>query len=102
MIKTFRFNNGAIDILYKRGDNATDKICPRRLWGKAFRVLTYLNEPGCIEKFRSIPGSHLEKMKKEKALIGFWAVRIDGQYRVLFKYDAQNDNVSDVFITDYH
>jgi plasmid maintenance system killer protein len=102
MIKTFRFNTGAIDILYDRGDDATNKICPRPLWGKAKRVLTYLNEPGCIEKFRSIPNAHLEKMTKEKALLGFWSVRIDRQYRVLFKYDKATDSVSEVFIADYH
>ncbi len=100
MIKSFRFNDGAIDILYERADKTTVKTCPKHLWRKAFRVLSYLNKPNCIAKFRSIPGSHLEKLKEE--LAGYWSVRIDGQFRVVFKYDKTTDHVFDVFITDYH
>jgi proteic killer suppression protein len=102
MIKTYRFNDGAIDILYDTTNNSTAKTCPKPLWGKAKRMLTYLNEPRCIEVLKKVPNAHLERLWKEKPLIGFWSVRIDRQFRVIFKYDSKTDNCYDVFIKDYH
>jgi proteic killer suppression protein len=44
------------------------------------------------------PGNHFEKLKGDKK--GWCSIRINGQWRVIFKW-AQG-NASEVTITDYH
>jgi len=44
------------------------------------------------------PSNRLEKLKR--SLAGFWSIRVNDQYRVVFKF--AHGEASDVRITDYH
>ena len=44
------------------------------------------------------PSNKLEKLKGD--LTGFWSIRVNDQYRVLFRF--ANGNAEQVRITDYH
>jgi toxin HigB-1 len=47
---------------------------------------------------RAPPSNRLEKLKGD--LAGFWSVRVNEQYRLIFKF--ANGNANDVRILDYH
>ena len=44
------------------------------------------------------PSSHLEKLKGD--LVGFWSIRVNDQYRVIFRF--ANANADEVRTVDYH
>ena len=50
------------------------------------------------DDLRVPPGNHFEKLKGDKK--GWCSIRINDQWRVIFKW--VNGNANDVTITDYH
>jgi len=57
-----------------------------------------LNVVVTVETLRSPPGNRLEKVNGD--LEGFWSLRINDQWRVVFKW--QDGDALDVDIIDYH
>jgi len=51
-----------------------------------------------IEDLLNPPGNRLEKLKGDRE--GYWSIRINDQYRVVFRWDGKD--ASDVEIVDYH
>lgn len=65
---------------------------------RAKRKLVAIHVAGRLEDLRIPPSNHLEKLRGD--LIGFHSIRINDQWRVVFRWiegDAQ-----DVRIVDYH
>ena len=73
-----------------------------RRWNSIARVaarrLQAIDFAGAIEDLQNPPGNRLEKLKGDRA--GQWSIRINGQYRVCFRWD-RND-AWDVEIVDDH
>jgi proteic killer suppression protein len=46
----------------------------------------------------NFPGSGLHSLKGE--LTGFWSVKVNGNYRIIFRFE--NENAFDVDYIDYH
>ena len=51
-----------------------------------------------IDQLRVPPSNRLESLSGD--LKGFWSIRINQQWRVIFRWN--DGNASDVRITDYH
>ncbi|MEO7621895.1 MAG: type II toxin-antitoxin system RelE/ParE family toxin [Gallionella sp.] len=64
----------------------------------ALRKLEQLDVALVIEDMRAPPGNRLEALKGDRA--GLWSVRINGQWRVCFRF--VDGNALDVEIADYH
>ena len=80
--------------MFERGDRR--RISPG-LIAKVERVLARLDvaaEPGDM----NLPGLGLHPLKGDRA--GHWAVRVSGNWRVVFRFDGRD--VRDVDLTDYH
>lgn len=71
---------------------------PRSLWSIAQRKLDMINSASELIDLKSPPGNHLEALKDD--LRGYHAIRINKQYRIIFKFTGGNS--SEVKITDYH
>ena len=73
-----------------------------RRWNSIARVaarrLQAIDFAGAIEDLQNPPGNRPEKLKGDRA--GQWSIRINGQYRVCFRWD-RND-AWDVEIVDDH
>ena len=65
--------------------------------GKIRLILTLLNSVKSVED-ANFPGSALHALRGEYA--GFWAVKVTGNYRIIFR--IENENVHDVDYLDYH
>ena len=96
MIKQFA-GKVTTDIYHGSNSKYARKI-PKELHPKARRLLDQLNASPTLEFLRIPPGNRLEKMSGD--LEGFWSVRINDQWRIVFKW-IDND-AYDVKITDYH
>jgi proteic killer suppression protein len=64
----------------------------------ALRKLDYLNNAIRLEDLKAPPANRLEKLKGD--LKDFYSIRINKQYRIIFKFI--NGNAYDVSIVDYH
>ena len=71
---------------------------PAELRSKARRQLDLLNGAAQLEDLRVPPGNRLEALSGD--LKGFHSVRINDQWRIIFRWQA--GNASDVQIVDYH
>ena len=97
MIQSFG-DRGTQDIYFGIASKAARAACPAPLWPLAQRKLSYLEAATRIEDLMAPPGNHLELLKGK--LAGFWSIRINDQYRIIFH--LQGGNAQDVRILDYH
>jgi proteic killer suppression protein len=91
------------------GDKATEDIfngissraslrLPRQSWARIRAKLDSVNESRSIRDLQNPPSNHLEKLKGD--LAGSWSIRVNEQYRVVFKF--AEGNCYEVRCTDYH
>jgi len=57
-----------------------------------------LNQARELRDLRVPPSNHLESLKGD--LKGYWSVRVNDQWRIIFKWS--DGNARDVEVTDYH
>lgn len=96
MIKSFG-NKIARDLYHGIQSHHSRKLS-LELQGKAQRLLDQIHAAPSLEFLRIPPSNHLEKLKGD--LKDFWSLRINSQWRIIFKWIDQN--VFDVEILDYH
>lgn len=89
-----RFRHKGLRRLYERGDG---RLLPSRRVNKIERILARLDvatEPADM----NLPGFRLHPLRGN--LSGFWAVSVSGNWRIIFRFEAEN--VRDVDLVDYH
>ena len=97
MIQGFR-DKGTRDIYFGIASKAARATLPQPLWRIAQRKLSYLEAAAKIEDLAAPPGNCLEVLKG--ALAGFWSIRINEQYRIIFQF--LGGNAHEVEVLDYH
>jgi proteic killer suppression protein len=94
------FDEGTQDIYNGiNSKKARQKLQPI-LWEKAQTKLDILNRAYRLDDLRIPPNNRLEKLKDN--LAGKYSIRINDQYRIIFRWDADQHGVSEVEIIDYH
>ncbi len=91
-------NKGTEDINYGTRSKEALKLLPTWLHHKAQIKLARLGAATSIQDLREIRGNRFEALKGDRK--GQYSIRINDQYRVCFKWKAEN--ASNVEITDYH
>jgi proteic killer suppression protein len=71
---------------------------PVELYTIARRKLLYLHDAAALADLVVPPGNRLERLRGERA--GYYSIRINDQWRVVFRWDA--GNALDVQVVDYH
>ena len=71
---------------------------PCELHDKARRLLDQINTAPTLDMLRIPPSNRLEKLKGDRA--GFWSLRINNQWRIVFRWQGQD--AMDVQVIDYH
>jgi len=70
------------------------------LWKKAQMKLDMLNRAHKLEDLKIPPNNKLEKLGRN--LAGKYSIRINDQYRIVFRWEGEERNASEVQIIDYH
>ncbi|MBI3211074.1 MAG: type II toxin-antitoxin system RelE/ParE family toxin [Simkania negevensis] len=70
------------------------------LWKVAHRKLDMLNRAKKIEDLRIPPSNKLEKLTGD--LVGKYSIRINDQWRIIFRWEPDSAGASEVKIVDYH
>ena len=89
-----RFRHKGLRRLYATGDR---RLVPAQRASKIERILARLDaaaEPADM----NLPGFRLHPLRGN--LAGFWAVSVSGNWRIIFRFEAEN--VRDVDLVDYH
>lgn len=84
------------DLHYAENTKKARRI-PKELWPVARRKLNRLHLATQIVDLMS-PGNNVERLKGK--LTGFYSIRINDQWRVVFKFEA--GAAYDVKVVDYH
>jgi len=74
------------------------KKIPQSIQGRAKIKLDMLYMATEVKDLISPPANKFEKLSGN--LVGYCSIRINEQYRIVFKFE--NNNIYDVYITDYH
>lgn len=93
MIKSF--SDKETEQFYVTGKS---KKIPATIHKVALRKLDYLNSSFVLDDLKIPPANRLEKLSGD--LDGFYSIRINKQYRLVFKFEE--NNAYEVYITDYH
>jgi toxin HigB-1 len=72
----------------------------RGIAGQAQRRLQLLNAAGSLDELRRVRGNRLEALRGD--LAGFYSIRINRQWRLVFRWEGRADGPEDVTIMDYH
>ncbi|WP_083901974.1 type II toxin-antitoxin system RelE/ParE family toxin [Leptospira vanthielii] len=74
------------------------KRIPPEIQKKALTKLILIDNAEKEEDLKSPPSNRLESLKGD--LSGFYSIRINDQWRIVFKFDQ--GNCKQVSVTDYH
>lgn len=96
MIASFG-NRLAEDLFHDRTSSEVRRF-PPELQRAARRKLLYLHDAAELKDLRVPPGNRLEAKKGK--LAGYFAIRINDQWRLLFRWEG--GNAVDVKVVDYH
>lgn len=96
MIQSF-IDRGSRDIYDGNNTKKARQTCPKELWRKAQKKLTFLNTANKLSDLRTPPGNRLEKLSGRKEQ---YSIRINDQYRICFYWSGEGP--CKVEITDYH
>lgn len=67
---------------------------PAELEGRVFRKLQMIDDATTDQDLRAPPSNHFEKLRG--SLQGFHSIRINRQWRLIFRWDARRGEASDV------
>ena len=91
------FRDEAIADLFHKRNTARARRFLNNIVKVALRKLDMLNAAYKLDDLRSPPANHLEALKGN--LAGFYSIRVNDQWRLIFRWDA---GVQDVSLVDYH
>ena len=92
------FGDATTADIYHGSDTKEARRIRRELWDRVQCKLDLLNACTSVEDLRIPPANRLEKLKGN--LAGFYSIRVNQQYRIVFKF--ANGNCEEVRCTDYH
>jgi proteic killer suppression protein len=92
------FGDSTTAEIYHGSDTKAARRIRRELWDRVQRKLDLLNACTSVEDLRIPPANRLEKLRGN--LAGFYSIRVNQQYRIVFKF--ANGNCEEVRCTDYH
>ncbi len=92
------FGSKATEDLYHGFDTREARKIPQTIWKVATRKLDMLHVAAEMKDLTSPPSNRLEALKG--ILKGKYSIRINDQYRIIFKFD--HGNAYEVTVVDYH
>lgn len=91
------FQDSATADLYHGRNTFRARRFPNTILKIALRKFDVLNAAHRLEDLRSPPANRLEALKGD--LAGFYSIRVNDQWRIVFRWDA---GAQDVALVDYH
>lgn len=75
------------------------KNIPPNLESRLFRKLQMLDDAMADQDLRAPPSNHFEKLRGN--LIGLHSIRVNKQWRLIFRWNGSRGEVSDLYLDDH-
>jgi len=95
MIKSFR--DGWLRAFFV--DDERSKLIPSDLEGRVFRKLQMIDDAVADQDLRVPPSNHFEKLRGN--LHGFYPIRVNRQWRLVFRWEGGKGEASDLYLDDH-
>jgi toxin HigB-1 len=80
-------------------EDIRSKKIPVNLEGRLFRKIQMIDDAATDQDLRVPPSNHLEKLRGN--LEGFHSIRINRQWRLVFRWDGSRGEATDVYLDDH-
>ncbi len=80
-------------------DDVHSKRIPADLETRLFRKLQILDDASCDADLRSPPSNRFEKLAGN--LAGYHSIRVNKQWRLIFRWDHDRGAASDLYLDDH-
>ena len=80
-------------------DDQHSRAIPADLEARLFRKLQMIDDATCDLNLRVPPSSHFEKLRGH--LEGFHSIRVNRQWRLVFRWDGGRGEASEVYLDDH-
>ncbi len=80
-------------------EDLRSKKIPSDLEGRLFRRIQMIDDATTDQDLRMPPSNHFEKLRGN--LRGFYSVRVNRQWRLIFRWDSGRGEVADVYLDDH-
>jgi proteic killer suppression protein len=80
-------------------EDIRSKKIPADLQGRVFRRLQMIDDATTDQDLRVPPGNHFEKLLSN--LEGFHSIRVNKQWRLVFRWDGSRGEATGVYLDDH-
>jgi proteic killer suppression protein len=80
-------------------DDTLSRNIPSDLESRLFRKLQMIDDAATDQDLRVPPSNHLEKLRGN--LEGFHSIRVNKQWRLVFRWDGDRGEASDIYLDDH-
>jgi proteic killer suppression protein len=80
-------------------EDARSRRIPSDLKSRHFRKLQMIDDATNDQDLRVPPSNHFEKLRG--ALAGFCSIRVNDQWRLVFRWDGSRGEAEDVYLDDH-
>lgn len=79
-------------------DDTRSRHIPPDLESRLFRKLQMIDDAATDQDLRVPPSNHFEKLRGN--LAAFHAIRVNNQWRLIFRWDGRSGEATDVYLDD--
>jgi toxin HigB-1 len=80
-------------------EDVGSKVVPPDLESRLFRKLQMIDDATTDQDLRVPPSNHFEKLRGP--LDGFHSIRVNKQWRLIFRWDGTKGEASDLYLDDH-
>lgn len=80
-------------------DDVRSRNIPPDLETRLFRKLQMIDDAVTDQDLRVPPSNHFEKLRGN--LAGFHSIRVNQQWRLIFRWDGERGEASDIYLDDH-
>jgi proteic killer suppression protein len=80
-------------------DDVRSRNIPPDLANRLFRELQMLDDAAIDQDLRVPPSNHFEKLRGK--LEGFHSIRVNDQWRIIFRWNGRRGEASEVYLDDH-
>ncbi|MDP1748903.1 MAG: type II toxin-antitoxin system RelE/ParE family toxin [Reyranella sp.] len=80
-------------------DDVRSRKVPSDLESRVFRKLQMIDDATTDQDLRVPPSNHFEKLRGN--LAGFHSIRVNRQWRLVFRWDSGKGEAADVYLDDH-
>lgn len=80
-------------------DDARSRQIPSEIEARLFRKLQMIDDAATDQDLRMPPSNHFEKLRGN--LAGFHSIRVNQQWRLIFRWNAERGEADDIYLDDH-